>query len=298
MVQEFTELQGIVGGLYAKVQGEAEEVSIAIYDHYLPAGAEGNSPRTLVGAIVSLADKVDSVVAGFAAGYEPTGSSDPFALRRQANGIIKVILENNLPLNLKEVANKAIEVLDIHWRKPREEVQDKVLDFFAERLRYYFESARGFRYDTVRAVVAAGAAQPADAQARAEAMEALRGGEDFEALSAAAKRIRNILAKSATSADWEEGEVAPELLTEPQESELFDAYGRVAGEVERQCAGREYRQALEEISTLRPAVDRFFDKVLVMAEDRELRQNRLRLLKKLDELFSGIAHFAEIAQKQ
>ena len=157
---------------------------------------------------------------------------------------------------------------------------------------------RGFRYDTVRAVVAAGCNVPLNALARAEAMEALRGGEDFEALSAAAKRIRNILAKSATAADWQAGEVVPELLTEPQERDLYEAYGRIAGEVERRRAGREYRRALEEISTLRPAVDRFFDKVLVMAEDREVRQNRLRLLKKLDELFSGIAHFAEIAEKQ
>ena len=115
-------------------------------------------------------------------------------------------------------------MLDIQWRKPREEVRARVLDFFAERLRYYFESVREFRYDTVRAVVAAGADQPADAQARAEAMEALRGGEDFEALSAAAKRIRNILAKSATAADWQPGEVVPELLTEPQEKDLYEAY--------------------------------------------------------------------------
>jgi glycyl-tRNA synthetase beta chain len=178
------------------------------------------------------------------------------------------------------------------------QLERDLIDFFNERLSYYLTNVRGFRYDTVRAVVAAGAEQPADAQARAEAMEALRGGEDFEALSAAAKRIRNILAKSATSADWQAGDVAIELLTEPQERELYDAYGRVAGEVERHRAGREYRQALEEISTLRPAVDLFFDKVLVMAEDREVRQNRLRLLKKMDELFSGIAHFAEIAQKQ
>ena len=125
----------------------------------------------------------------------------------------------------------------------------------------------------------------------------MRGGEDFEALSAAAKRIRNILAKSATAADWQAGEVVAELLSEPQEKDLYEAYGRIAGEVERRRAGREYRRALEEISTLRPAVDRFFDKVLVMAEDREVRQNRLRLLKKLDELFSGIAHFAEIAEQ-
>jgi glycyl-tRNA synthetase beta chain len=172
------------------------------------------------------------------------------------------------------------------------------LDFFVERLCYYLESVRGFRYDTIRAVVAAGADQPADAQARAEAMEALRGGEDFEALSAAAKRIRNILAKSATSADWQAGGVVAELLNEHEEKDLYDAYGKIAGEVERWRAGRDYRRALEEISTLRPAVDRFFDKVLVMAEDRGVRQNRLRLLKKLDELFSGIAHFAEIEEGQ
>jgi glycyl-tRNA synthetase beta chain len=146
--------------------------------------------------------------------------------------------------------------------------------------------------------MAAGCNVPLNVLARAEAMDALRGGEDFEALSAAAKRIRNILAKSATAADWEAGEVVPVLLTEPQERDLYEAYGRIAGEVERRRAGREYRRALEEISTLRPAVDRFFDKVLVMAEDREVRQNRLRLLKKLDELFSGIADFAEIAEKQ
>src|SRR5208283_2979194 len=164
MVQEFTELQGIVGGLYAKAQGEPDEISGAIYDHYLPLGAEGASPRTLLGAMVSFADKVDSVVAGFAVGNEPTGSSDPFALRRQANGVIKVILEKSLPVDIKEAVNKALDVLDIQWRKPREEVRARVLDFFAERLRYYFESVRGFRYDTVRAVVAAGADQPADAQ--------------------------------------------------------------------------------------------------------------------------------------
>jgi glycyl-tRNA synthetase beta chain len=160
------------------------------------------------------------------------------------------------------------------------------------------ENVRGFRYDTVRAVMVAGADQPADTLARAEAMETLRGGEDFDALSAAAKRIRNILAKSATAADWQAGEVGAELLNEPQEKELYEAYGRVAHEVERRRAEREYKRALEEISTLRPAVDRFFDKVLVMAENREVRQNRLRLLKKLDEIFSGIADFAEIAEGQ
>ncbi len=177
-------------------------------------------------------------------------------------------------------------------------MQTRVLEFFAERLRYYFESIRDFRYDTVRAVVAAGGDAPADAQTRAEAMEALRGGEDFEALSAAAKRIRNILAKSASAADWEAGDVDPALLSDAEEIALAQSFAQVSEEVGSLSAAHDYRKALELISTLRPAVDRFFDKVLVMAEDRAVRRNRLRLLKKLDELFSGIAHFAEIAEKQ
>jgi glycyl-tRNA synthetase beta chain len=143
-------------------------------------------------------------------------------------------------------------------------------------------------------VLAAGFDVPADALARAEAMEALRGGENFEALSVAARRIRNILAKSATAADWQPGEVEAALLKEPQERELYDIYAKVAAHAGRSRESHDYRGALEEISTLRPSVDRFFDGVLVMAEDAEVRQNRLRLLKKLDELFSGIAHFAEI----
>jgi glycyl-tRNA synthetase beta chain len=176
-----------------------------------------------------------------------------------------------------------------------------VSQFFVERLCYYLQSIRGFRFDTVRAVMAAapklaGVANvtPVDALRRAEALEALRGKEDLEVLCTAAKRIRNILLKSATAADWQPGEVAAALLKEPQERELYDIYAKVAAEAGRRRESSDYRGALEEISTLRPAVDRFFDGVLVMTEDLEIRQNRLRLLKKLDELFSGIAHFAEI----
>ena len=182
---------------------------------------------------------------------------------------------------------------------PREEVRAGVLDFFAERLRYYFESVRGFRYDTVRAVVAAGSRS---ARRRPGARRG-DGSTCGEARILKPSRPRpNGFATSWRSRPRRRtgrpGEVVPELLNEPEERDLYEAYGRIAGEVERRRAGRDYRRALEEISTLRPAVDRFFDKVLVMAEDREVRQNRLRLLKKLDELFSGIAHFAEIAEKQ
>jgi len=297
MVQEFPELQGIVGGLYAQAQGESFEVWHAIYDHYRPAGAEDACPRALVGAVVSLVDKLDSVVGGFAVGQEPTGSSDPFALRRQGNAIIKVLLELRLPLSLKEAAQQALRELDVNWRAPQMEVFRRLLEFFEERLRYDLETVRHFRYDTVRAVLAAGGDVPGEALARAEALESLRGSPDLEALCAAAKRIKNILSKSATAQDWERGEVDGGLLKEPAERELVEAYRRVSEAVAGHRASGEYGKALAEISSLRPGVDHFFDKVLVMAEDAGLRQNRLRLLGKLDELFSGIASFAEIASE-
>jgi glycyl-tRNA synthetase beta chain len=294
MVQEFPELQGIVGGLYAAAQGESSQVSEAIYDHYLPQGAEDRCPRSVVGAIVSLADKLDGVVGGFAVGHEPTGSSDPFALRRQGNGIIKVLVENFLPIPLRPIVEQSLNVLAIEWRKPQLEVYSGVVEFLGDRLRYYLESVRKLRYDTVRAVMAAGWDVPGDAVRRAEALEAIRGGENFEALSVAAKRIKNILAKSATASDWQPGEVEAATLQEEPERELHAAYVAAAAEAGQLASAGEYQRALEVIAGLRPAVDRFFDKVLVMAEDRAVRQNRLRLLGKLDQLFSGIARFAEI----
>ena len=294
MVQEFPELQGIVGGLYAAAQGEPPEVHQAIYDHYLPQGMEDPCPRTAIGAAVSLADKIDGVVGGFAVGHEPTGSSDPFALRRQGNGIVKVLVENSLPIPLRPIVEQSLNSLVIEWRKPQLEVYSGVVEFLGDRLRYYLESVRRLRYDTVRAVMGAGWDVPGDAVRRAEALEAIRGGENFEALSVAAKRIKNILAKSATASDWQPGEVEAAILQGEPERELHAAYVAVAAEAGQLASAGEYRRALEVIAGLRPTVDRFFDKVLVMAENPAVRQNRLRLLGKLDLLFSGIARFAEI----
>ncbi len=294
MVQEFTELQGVVGGLYAAAQGEPEEVAQAIYDHYKPEGPEDSSPRTRIGAVVSLADKLDSVVGGFAIGREPTGSSDPFALRRQGNGIVKVLVEHALPLPLKVLIENAVSSVNVEWARPQHEVFGSLVAFFEERLKYYLETGRQLRYDTVRAVVAAGWENFTDAARRADALEKIRQSENFSALSVAAKRIKNILAKSASAQDWQPGNVDPELLEEGAEEQLFETYVAVADRAGKFSQASEYEKALETIADLRPLVDRFFDKVLVMAEDRKLRENRLRLLSRLDNLMSGIAHFAEI----
>jgi len=297
MVQEFPELQGIVGGLYAAAQGEPKEIAEAIYDHYLPQGAEDRCPATPVGAVVSLADKLDSVVGGLAVGLEPTGSSDPFALRRQGNGIIKVILEFKFPISLSLIVGQALETLDITLHKPSEEVSQQVLEFLADRLRYYLEAVCSFRYDTVRAALASGSDAPYDAFLRAQALHNLRGSENLEALCVAAKRIKNILGKSASQSDWSPGEVDESLLTEEAERELYRAYLALDRDTQALARVGDYQLALDAISTLRPSVDTFFDKVLVMAEDKAARENRLRLLGKLDRMFSGIAQFSEIASE-
>jgi glycyl-tRNA synthetase beta chain len=296
MVGEFPELQGIVGGLYARAQGEEiRDVPEAIYDHYKPEGLDDSVPRSIIGALVSLADKLDSVASGFAVGLEPTGSSDPFALRRAGNGVVKVLVELALPIPLRSLVEKAINALNVKWAKPQVEVFAAVVAFLEDRLRYYLESVRGARYDSVRAVLAAGWDVPADAAQRSEALEKIRDSADFEALFVAAKRIKNILAKSAGAKDWQPGEVDAALLEAEEEKALADAFHEVAGRVETERQTGEYEQALKSIAKLRLPVDRFFDKVLVMAEDASLRQNRLRLLGKLDELFSSIARFSEIA---
>jgi glycyl-tRNA synthetase beta chain len=295
MVFEFPELQGIVGGLYARVQGEPGQVAGAIYDHYLPQSMEDPCPRSVVGGVVSLADKLDSVVSGFAVGLEPTGSSDPFALRRAGNGIIKVLVEFSLPIPLRTLVEKAVNQLNVRWSKPQMEVFSSLVGFFEDRLRYYLESARGLRFDTVRAVMAAGWEVAVDVAERAQALEKIRDTADFEALSAAAKRIKNILAKSASAADWQPGEVDAALLKAGEEKALYKSAVEVEREVEKHRVEANYERALKGIAQLRQPVDLFFDKVLVMAEDPALRSNRLRLLGKLDTLFSGVARFAEIA---
>jgi len=296
MVQEFTELQGIVGGLYASAQGESQRVADAIYDHYRPVGIEDQLPRTLVGAVASLADKIDSLACGFAAGQAPTGSRDPFGMRRQGNGIVRILLEFKISAPLKAMFESPVHAVTDGIGRDDPSVPAALESFLDERLRFYLEAVKGLRYDTVRAVLAIPWYDPLDALHRAIALEGIRGSEDFLALSAAAKRIKNILTKSATASDWSAGDVEEGLLQAGAEADLYHTYCGVEQEADATVRSKEYGKALQVIATLRPAVDLFFDKVLVMAPDLAVRQNRLRLLGKLDVLFSGIAHFSEIEQ--
>jgi glycyl-tRNA synthetase beta chain len=299
MVREFPELQGIVGGLYARAQQEPEEIWQAVYDHYKPLGMDDALPRSLTGCAVSIADKLDSLVACFAVGAVPTGSSDPFALRRAALGIAKMILERKLPLSLSAAISAAAKALKEH--APRievsEAVQKQVLDFVLERARFMLKEKRGFAYDEINAAFAAGADDLVDATERVAAVKAIRNTRNFIPLAASFKRIRNILEKSAGRLDREQLEVEPELLWEPAERELYASAQKIGSEATHRKKAGKYREALEVISELRPSVDKFFDNVLVMVEDTRVKKNRFALLGNLLKEFSTIADFSELVSE-
>jgi len=300
MVREFTELQGVVGGLYAQAQGEPEEIAWAVYDQYKPLGLDDPLPRNLIGSAVALADKLDSLVACFAVGAIPTGSSDPFALRRAALGIIKIILEKKLPLSLSAAVSAAAKALKEH--APRieasEAVQQQVLEFLLERARYILRERRGFAYDEINAAFAAGADDVGDAVERVAAVKAIRGTKDFLPLAASFKRIRNILEKSAGKGDRGQEAVDRSLLREAAELQLHTVAQQIGQESARLKKEKKYKKALEKISELRPSVDFFFDKVLVMAEDEAIRRNRIALLRGLLKEFSMIADFSELGAEE
>ena len=296
MVREFTELQGIVGGLYAKAQGEPEEISSAIYDHYKPGGIEDPIPRNMTGKIVALADKLDSLVGCFAVGLIPTGSSDPFALRRAATGIVKILVESKVPLSLPASVAKARQSLaDTPPRvssSPETEMQ--VLEFILDRARYFLREREGFAYDEVNAALAAGSDDLVNAVRRIEAIRSIRKTKNFEPLAISFKRIRKILEKAGPKAVWGLPAVQPELFAEQAERELHAQAVVAARESERHKKEGRYREALLGVAALRPVVDRFFEDVMVMVEDEKLRRNRLTLLSELLSQFSTIADFSEI----
>jgi glycyl-tRNA synthetase beta chain len=296
MVREFTELQGIVGGLYAKSQGEPEEVAWAIYDHYKPSGLEDSIPRNIVGQAVALADKFDSLVGCFAVGLVPSGSSDPFALRRAAIGIVKILVEAKLPVSLSMTIARSARTFANGPRKIAVslEVEKKVLEFLLDRARFVLKERDGLAYDEINAALAAGADDLVDGIHRMEAIRAIRKTKNFEPLAVSFKRIRKILEKAGPAAGWKLSAVRSDLFTEEAERELHSRAASAMKEVEQQKRAGKYREALQGIAALRPAVDRFFDEVMVNADDEQIRKNRLTLLSGLLSEFSTIADFSEI----
>src|SRR5580693_9225079 len=306
LVKEFTELQGIVGGLYARVQPldpslpESTRFAIAdaIYDHYKPESTEDEVPRSIEGAVLSVGDKADTIAGMFALSLVPSGSKDPFALRRQANAIVKVIDKYKLPFRLSDLMR------DARAGYQGSEAEKKFVDdakfaesartFFRERLEFYLKDVRGYGYDVVKAVLAADSDDVVDALARAEAVKQVLHMPEFMAIGAACKRMRNILRQA------EEKGIAPaarfeRLPDSAHEEKNLAVYVETNGpRVDVLRKKKEYGEALMLLSSARAPVDAFFDKVMVMVEDDKVRANRLALLRTLLKEFSTIADFSEI----
>ena len=306
LVKEFTELQGVVGGLYARVQeldsslpeGTRFAIADAIYDHYKPESTEDDVPRSIEGAVLSVGDKADTIAGMFALGLVPSVSKDPFALRRQANAIVKVIAEKNLPFPLSEMMRDARAGYQVSEAEKKfvddTKFGESLRTFFRERLEFYLKDVRGYAYDVVKAVLAADADDVVDALARAEAVKQVLHMPEFLAIGAACKRMRDILRQA------EEKGITPTAVFEdlpdsaPEEKNLA-AYVEVNGpKVEALRKKKEYGAALMLLSSARDPVDAFFDKVMIMVEDEKVRANRLALLRTLLKEFSTIADFSEI----
>jgi glycyl-tRNA synthetase beta chain len=307
MVREFTDLQGKIGGIYAREEGLPPNVWQAIYDHYLPVNVDDPLPRTLTGAIVSLADKIDTLVGFFRIDAKPTGSKDPFALRRAAQGVVQILLNRDKRC-VKVGLDKLIEIaILLHGfgpapppsdsSRPRssgavfERTKSDLLAFFAERVRTLLEaSAYGFAYDEIAAAMEAGwASSLTDLVDRIAAVKTMRNEPNFLSILDSAKRIANITAGQQIAAS-----VDPSKLENDVERRLAGLAAAVSTQIEEMIAERDYKRALETFAAMAPELETFFDEVMVMVEDETLRRNRMALLHRIGSAVSGIADVTKI----
>jgi glycyl-tRNA synthetase beta chain len=287
MVGEFSELQGIMGREYALLAGEDPAVAKAIYEHYLPVTAGGNLPETHEGAIVSIADKMDTIAGFFGVRLVPTGTADPYALRRQALGIINIILEKRYPLMLEDLVSTSLAILDGKMTRPAEETAKDVLEFFRGRLENMLIS-QGHPQDVVSAVLAAGFSDLVQVIQKIEAMETFKTHPAYEPLAIAFKRAGNILK------EFGKGRIEPSLFNLEEEILLHSTFIETRDKVLQALQKEDYPAALLELAALREPIDRFFGSVMVMVEEEAIRFNRLSLLEALFSLFRRIADFSKI----
>lgn len=287
MVYEFPSLQGIMGREYALIAGEKPDVAKAIYEHYLPTAAGGNLPETAIGAIVSIADKTDTICGFFGVNQPPTGTADPYALRRQALGIINIILDRHYELRMPELIAESLGILADRLTVSREKALAEILEFFRARFDNMLTS-QGHPYDVVDAVLARGISDFAVSLEKISAMEEFRKHPDFEPLTIAFKRVCNIIK------NFKGGRVDPAVFETDAERELYEAFGGVSRKALELIGKCDFKGALGEVARLRGPVDNFFESVLVMAEDEKVRNNRLALLDEISRLFFEIADFSKL----
>jgi glycyl-tRNA synthetase beta chain len=289
MVGEFPKLQGIVGREYARLSKERPEVAEAIYEHYLPAFAGDRLPSSPVGDIVSIADKMDTVVGCFGVGLVPTGTADPFGLRRQALGIIRIILEKKYSISLGGLVEESEKQLKEKMERPAEQVKEEILDFF--RVRYQnFLLDKAYPFDVAEAVLTISFDELLDVQGRIDALRKARDLKDFASIVIAFKRAVNIL-KGAPP----KREIKSSLFVESAEQNLYQSFLKAKERIEHHLNKRDYPAALVEMTLMKKPIDEFFDGVMVMVEDEAVRNNRLALLDEIGKLFLRIADFSKLS---
>jgi len=287
VVYEFPELQGKIGALYATLDGESEEIAQSIREHYLPAYAGDDLPKEIVGSIVSLADRIDTISGCFSVGLIPTGAADPYALRRHSLGTMQILIGLGSPLDLRSLVMEAVGLVGEKRRGEPAEIVDSVMDFFRTRF-VNFHTSQDFPLDVVEAAVRARFNDVVDARRRVEALSHWKTRDDFEAIMIGFKRVVNILK------DTEPAEMSEDLLDVEEEKALYEALKDVKRRADPLIEQGEYAGALEIIAELKAPIDSFFDEVMVMTDDESVKRNRLGLLRNVAVLFSNIADFSFI----
>jgi glycyl-tRNA synthetase beta chain len=287
MVKEFPSLQGVMGREYAQLSGEPAVVAQAIEEHYLPRFAGDRLPESLIGRLVGLADRLDTICGCFGIGLIPSGSEDPYALRRHGQGIVQILLSAGIDLPLSQPIQKSVELFGDRLTIPRERVAQEVIGFLAARLQAILIE-RGVPGDLVEAALSVDAERVSDAGKRAEALAAFRREADFTELAVTFKRIIRILPKGFSKS------VDPRRFISSAERALHGEATTLRAETEHLVQAGDYVRALQLIAAIRPIVDMFFEEVLVMTEDRDLQDNRLAILKEVADLFCGIANFSKV----
>ena len=293
VVTEFPELQGVIGRIYARLDGETEMVAEGIFEHYLPRAADDLLPITVPGSLAALADKADSLAACFAIGKVPTGNADPYALRRAALGILRILQARRVHVPVPVLLQAALEGVSHLIPTNRDAVEEELLAFLRGRLKGLW-TGEGHGTDLVEAVLGAGFEDVPDARARLDALAAVRGSEEFTALMASFKRMANILKKTGAPLA-EARRVDPALLVEPAERALHDAFVTLKEAVQTALESEDYPAALEQMAALRAPLADFFDGVMVLADEPSLRANRVGLLRSISDSFARIADFAAIS---
>ncbi len=287
MVREFPSLQGKVGGLYAKEEGYSSSIWKAIYEHYEPMSLDEESPFTLTGAILSIVDKLDSVVGAVGIGIEISGSKDPFGLRRNAHGVCKIILDKKLNFSFSRLLDKVLKAYGDNLHKAKDDIKNYCLAFFSNRLQYIYER-EGYRYDLVKAALSADADNFYHSYLRLKALDSLKNSAHFEPMILIAKRVNNILR------DQPSYRINPEIFFEKAEKELYTTYSIIKKNVLPLISRGDFLQAQRFIFRMRSTIDNFFDKVLVMTEENRIRRNRLALLQGISKLFLQVADYSQV----